>query len=170
MRTPNSVCSFEPSPNGAYYDRFISPARTDLNETRDVDIVRARISVWTRGSAYPSPGSHTLSIPFGFNLPPDVPPSFEFSVLESRAVVRYGVEAVGVRPGALRLNKRVFVPVVGLPADPYGSQVKTGLLHSNWTGMWTTNAKQQKIRAGFWGEYSNVALEVLPLTESISMR
>jgi len=31
---------------------FISSARTDQNETRDIDIVRDQVSVWSRGSAY----------------------------------------------------------------------------------------------------------------------
>lgn len=143
--------------------RFISPARTDLNETKDVDIIRDRIAVWSRGSAYPPPDSHTLSVPFTFNFPPEIPPSFEFTVLESRAVVRYGVEAVGARPGALRLNKRVFVPVVGLPADPYGAQLRAGPLAgpaSGWTGPWTTVVMQKNIRTGFWGEYAEVSVEV----------
>ncbi|EPS98298.1 hypothetical protein FOMPIDRAFT_1031598 [Fomitopsis schrenkii] len=141
---------------------FISPARTDLNETKDVDIIRDRIAVWSRGSAYPPPDSHTLSVPFTFNFPPEIPPSFEFTVLESRAVVRYGVEAVGARPGALRLNKRVFVPVVGLPADPYGAQLRAGPLAgpaSGWTGPWTTVVMQKNIRTGFWGEYAEVSVE-----------
>lgn len=96
-----------------------------------------------------------------FNLPPEIPPSFEFSVIESRAVVRYGVEAVGARPGALRLKKRVFVPIVGLPADPHGAQLKPRLLlPGGWTGSWSTAVKQKRIRPGFWGEYADVALEV----------
>ncbi|KAI0728532.1 hypothetical protein C8Q72DRAFT_741660, partial [Fomitopsis betulina] len=91
---------------------FISPIRTNLNETKDVDIVRDRVSAWCRGSAYPPPDSHTLSVPFMFNISPDIPPSFDFSVF---AVVRYGVEAVGARPGALRLNKRAVVQTLMAP-------------------------------------------------------
>lgn len=62
------------------------------------------------------------------------------------------------------MNKRVFVPVVGLPADLYGAQLRTGLLlPGGWEGPWTTIAKQKQIRPGFWGDYADVALEVRAL-------
>ena len=144
---------------GQYIYSFISPARTDLDETRDVDIIRDQISVWSRGSTYPPPDSHTLTIPFVFNIPHDIPPSYEFSALESRAVVRYGVEAVGVRPGTLRMNKRVFVPVVGLPGDATGARFRA-MLQAGWAGSWDVATKQKQIRQGFWGEHAEAFAEV----------
>ncbi|KAH9932868.1 uncharacterized protein B0H18DRAFT_984356 [Fomitopsis serialis] len=137
---------------------FISPARTDLNETREIDIVRDQVSVWSRGSAYPPPDSHNLSIPFVFNVSSNIPPSYESTALECRAVVRYGVEAVGVRPGALRLNRRVFIPVIGLPADAPGAPLRA-ILQSGWTGAWNAEIKHKQVRPGFWGEHADVSVE-----------
>lgn len=128
---------------------FLGQPRTELTETLDLDIVRIEHPVWTRGTAYPPPDSHVLSIPFSFALPDSAPPSYQFSRLDCQSVVRYLVEAVGVR-GTLRMNKRVVQPIAVLPVDRIGARVRERL-GRGWTGKWTSAAAEKTVRTSLWG-------------------
>jgi len=137
---------------------LIGQIRTDLTETEEIFLVREETSVWTRGSAYPPPDSHVLRIPFSFTLPHHTPPSCDYSAIDGRAVVRYIIEAVGVRPGALRMNKRVFRSIAVLPADPAGARIRSAL-RLGWTGGWASVTKEKQIRASLFGGHAIVKLE-----------
>jgi len=145
---------------------LIGQIRTDLTETEEIFLVREETSVWTRGSAYPPPDSHVLRIPFSFTLPHHTPPSCDYSAIDGRAVVRYIIEAVGVRPGALRMNKRVFRSIAVLPADPAGARIRSAL-RLGWTGGWASVTKEKQIRASLFGGHAIVKLEVRGLSTSI---
>ncbi|PIL33878.1 hypothetical protein GSI_03584 [Ganoderma sinense ZZ0214-1] len=148
----------------------IHRGETTLNET--VRLVHETTSLWTRGSAYPAPGSDTLRVPFAFALPESLPPSFHCSgfMRGKSAHVRYSLAAVGVRKGALNLNKRHRVPLAVLLRDEAGAALKAA--HA--THGWKRFAKEDSIRRGLWGEYSKVHVElslpdipVLPLFSDI---
>ncbi|PIL33882.1 hypothetical protein GSI_03588 [Ganoderma sinense ZZ0214-1] len=148
----------------------IHRGETTLNET--IRLVHETTSLWTRGSAYPAPGSHTLRVPFAFALPESLPPSFHCGgfMRGKSAHVRYSLAAVGVRKGALTPNKRHRVPLAVLPRDGAGAALKAA--HA--THGWKRFAKEDSIRRGLWGEYSKVHVElslpdipVLPLFSDI---
>lgn len=124
----------------------------------ELDIVRQDCSLWTRGSAYPPAGSHTLTIPFQFELPHDMPPSFSYEHRGVTGSVLYTVSAVGSRAGIFQPNRRSTYDLEVVPADPNGSMIADGL-RNGWQGEWTKRRTVDRIRKGFWGEYANVEME-----------
>ncbi|KAI0737846.1 hypothetical protein C8Q80DRAFT_1114565 [Daedaleopsis nitida] len=148
---------------------WIHHDRTHLFET--IRLARGNVSLWSRSAgAYPSPGSDVLRVPFAFTLPAQLPPSFHYGAYNQAATVRYSLTAVGVRKGLLTLNKRHRVPLAVLPQDEIGAKIRAkGDMHG-----WRTFRKEERIRKGFWGEYSKVEVElalpnipVLPLFSTI---
>ncbi|CCM05839.1 uncharacterized protein FIBRA_08075 [Fibroporia radiculosa] len=140
-------------------------ARTDIRRNNQtirqfVELARENTSVWTRGSIYPSPGQHALVVPFQFRLPADLPPSFSCSTIGAWAVVRYYVEAVGVRPGMLRLNKRASQPLAVVPHDSIGQRIKTQVL-AGWRGPMGDGYAEKRIRKGLWGDYATVEMKYM---------
>ncbi|OSX61251.1 hypothetical protein POSPLADRAFT_1047487 [Postia placenta MAD-698-R-SB12] len=124
----------------------------------ELDIVRRSRSLWTRGSAYPPAGSHTLTTPFQFELPHDMPPSFSYEHRGVTGSVRYTVSAVGSRAGIFQPNRRSTYELEVVPADPNGSMIADAL-RSGWQGEWTKRRTVDRIRKGFWGEYANIEME-----------
>ncbi|KZT07060.1 uncharacterized protein LAESUDRAFT_652064 [Laetiporus sulphureus 93-53] len=134
--------------------------RNNQRARQIVELVRLDQSLWTRGTLYPPPGSDVLSIPFRFLLPAELPPSFIFRHPVADAYIRYHVEAVGVRPGLLKMNKRCLRPFIVFTPDEAGSLVKPELqIGQLWTGAWLTATEHKRIRRAFWGDYGDVQLE-----------
>lgn len=124
-----------------------------------MDLIHKTESVWWKGSnTYPSPGSHTLRIPFRFVLPDILPPSCVVADVGRRwwGTVGYTVALVGKRP-RLRLNRRVLSPFPVLPHHAQGAGIRSALnMPGGWSGDWTKIRRQNKIRRGLWGEYATV--------------
>ncbi|PIL28281.1 hypothetical protein GSI_09569 [Ganoderma sinense ZZ0214-1] len=136
-----------------------------------VELAHDQISLWTRGGAYPDPGSDIIRLPFRFVLPTDaLPPSFKFSSSWQWAHVKYSVCAVGARKGRLTANRRHRVPFPVLPIDEVGTSVRQAAATTGWKRF----DKEESIRRGLWGDYSKVKVElaladipVLPLFSDI---
>ncbi|KAI0364608.1 hypothetical protein BV20DRAFT_974262 [Pilatotrama ljubarskyi] len=140
-------------------------AKTEITRDKDtyreaVHLVRDDASLWARGTAYPPPGSDTLRIPFRLQLPPQLPPSFHYSGVSKLASVMYSVTAVGVRPGAFSLNRRVRQPLAIIPKeDGHGVRAREQLATLAATRVepsWRTQRQEEKMRRGLWGDYSTV--------------
>ena len=127
--------------------------------------MREDTSLWTPGSAYPPPGSDTLRVPFTFKLPESLPPSFHYGGFTrgQSGNIRYSLTAVGVRKGALNLNKRHRIPLAVLPRDETGAALKA----EHATHGWKSFTKEDSIRRGLWGDYSKVHVEVSVLTVTL---
>ncbi|KAI1791033.1 hypothetical protein LXA43DRAFT_1013091 [Ganoderma leucocontextum] len=124
-----------------------------LQET--IELAHDDASVWTRSGPYPPPGSNTIRVPFRFIIPERIPPSFSYWTIFQGAHVRYSVAAVGVRNGALTVNKRHVGSAI---KDAYASH------------GWKTFTKEDKIRKGLWGAYSKVHVELaLPDIQSLPL-
>ncbi|KAI0677776.1 hypothetical protein C8Q78DRAFT_110275 [Trametes maxima] len=121
-------------------------------------------SLWSRGSAQHLTGERTIRIPFRLEVPPDAPPSFKYSSFKKSGSgsIRYAVTAVGVRPGALHLNRRARVPLALVPRDIEGLRVRERLsaLEGEQVAQWRTATKEEKIRRGLWGDYSTVQVQL----------
>lgn len=130
-----------------------------------IPLVQVDSSLWSRGSAYPPAGSDVLRVPFSLSLPDQLPPSFHMRHYGAKGDIRYSICAVGVRKGLLNLNKRHLVPLTVLPRDELGTQLKA----ENATHAWKTFRKEDRIRKGFWGDYSKVEVEVSRLKHCILM-
>ncbi|KAI0665732.1 hypothetical protein C8Q78DRAFT_985738 [Trametes maxima] len=130
----------------------------------DIDLVRDDAVLWSQGSCYPAPDEHILRVPFRLQLPPDLPPSFQYGgfMKAGRASVRYSVTAVGVRPGALQLNRRVRIPLALVPKDEnaHRARAKFTALAAGDEGKWRTDSKEEKIRRGLWGDYATVQVQL----------
>ncbi|KAI0641603.1 hypothetical protein C8Q79DRAFT_919106 [Trametes meyenii] len=147
----------------------------DKTTLRDnIDLVRDDVVLWSQGSYYPAPGEHILRVPFRLQLPPDVPPSFQYGgfMKAGRASVRYSVTAVGVRPGALQFNRRVRVPLalVQKDEDAHQARAKFTALAAGDEGRWRTDFKEEKIRRGLWGDYATVQVQLsIPDTPNLPL-
>ncbi|KAI0355529.1 hypothetical protein OH77DRAFT_1521078 [Trametes cingulata] len=129
-------------------------------ETQVIRLVRDDVSIWTRGTVYPLPGSDVLRIPFRLQLPPDLPPSFHYRGPGRSAVIMYSVTAVGVRPGTFHFNRRVRQPLVLVQKDD-GAGIKAkeqlaALASRRAEPTWRTWLQEEKIRRGLWGDYATV--------------
>ncbi|KAL4247580.1 Arrestin domain-containing protein [Abortiporus biennis] len=123
------------------------------------ELVKQNVSIWSRGQVYPPSGSHTLIIPFEFQLPSYLPPSCHFENNKHCGMVGYVVEVVGVRSGMFKLNRRLTRPISLVPPDPIGAQIRHVLQMGDWGGSWTMVKKQDNIRRGLWGPLSHVMME-----------
>ena len=122
-----------------------------------VTLAHDTISLWSRGGAYPNPGTDVLRLPFSFTLPAEqLPPSFKFQSSWQWAHVKYSVTAVGARKGRLTPNRRHRVPFAVLPRDEAGTALRLG----DATHAWRRFDKEDSIRKGLWGDYSKVHVEV----------
>lgn len=100
-------------------------------------------------------------MPFTFELPPLLPPSFHCSHGNSGGTISYSIEVVGERPGFFVRNRRVGVvfPVVpsAIPAE-IDARVQ---LAEGWTGLSRSYIQQDQIRTGLWGDRSTVEAEII---------
>ncbi|OSX57251.1 hypothetical protein POSPLADRAFT_1157299 [Postia placenta MAD-698-R-SB12] len=132
-------------------------------------LVDLKLSVWTRGSAFPPPGSHFLILPFQFELPYGLPPSIVQAVIGGKADIVYKVEAIGVRSAVLHSNLRTSLHIAVVPPDPNGIQLRSNL-EAGWNGHWTTATEHKKMRRDFWGAYAEVKMEfVRPMLPGIPL-
>ncbi|KAI0638684.1 hypothetical protein C8Q77DRAFT_1154294 [Trametes polyzona] len=154
-------------------------ARTDvtLGETtmiQKIELVRDDVSVWSKGGAYPLSGSDVLRIPFRFHLPSNLYPSCHYTKYGQRGKIRYAVSAVGVRPGALKFNRRVNAPIALVPKDTQGAALREKLIAAASTGIplpWRTELKEEKMRRGLWGDYATAQVELkIPDVSSYPLR
>jgi hypothetical protein len=128
-----------------------------------VPLVREDIVLWGQGTTYPSPGPHTLTFPFAFVLPLDLPPSFHAECGREHGTISYSVEAVGDRFGLFHRNRRLGVIFPVLPfASPLQTDARAQLL-SGWAGQWHQEVAAERVRKRPWGEYGYIQAElVLP--------
>lgn len=117
------------------------------------------VSVWKRGATYPSLGSGPCTFSFEFALPPDLPSSFDFTGMDTKAVVRYFIEVVCVRASMFRLNKKVIYPLAIIPSHPHGAELHSAL-QFHWDGDWSTIRRASQVRKGLWGNFANATVEV----------
>ncbi|PIL37729.1 hypothetical protein GSI_01423 [Ganoderma sinense ZZ0214-1] len=143
---------------------LVTRDRTTLREVQP--LIYSNLSVWSHGSEYPAPGSDLLRLPFYFHLPDNLPPSFQYSGFQKSASVLYSVTAVGVRPGTFQMNRRVRTPLVILPMDQLGMQVRRAMPSASFRTVYV----EEKMRRGLWGDYGTARIEfsfpdvrVLPL-------
>lgn len=117
--------------------------------------------IWSPGTVYPDAGSHTVNLPFSFQLPDNLPPSFHFSAFGRRGAISYSIEVVGKRPGIQRNRRigRVF-PIV--PAATHPQVEASRLLADGWSEHWKKINAEDNVRQGLWGSYSRVEIAVGP--------
>ncbi|PSR70565.1 hypothetical protein PHLCEN_2v13604 [Hermanssonia centrifuga] len=132
-----------------------SRGNTSNTSRQTVHLYDQKIPVWSRGTAYPPPDTHILTIPFRFTLPSKLPPSCEFDTLDRGGRVEYSIQVVGVRPGKFQINRRILRPFVVVPPHPKGAAVGQAL-RAGWAGGWRSIMETKPVRRGIWGEYSNV--------------
>jgi hypothetical protein len=142
-----------------YYSRI---TRNRQTYHQRIEFVRIDATLWTIGSAFPEPGSHILCLPFGFQLPEDLPSSFYHSALGRRAQISYSIEVIGHRPGIFTRSRRIgqLFPLVSA-AMPNEIIARTNLLNG-WDSEVRTLYVGSEIRQGLWGHYSRIDAEVSP--------
>ncbi|KAI0364602.1 hypothetical protein BV20DRAFT_1125507 [Pilatotrama ljubarskyi] len=143
-----------------------------VTDREAIHLVRDDVSLWARGTAYPPPGSDTLRIPFRLQLPPQLPPSFQYRGPAENASVMYSVTAVGVRPGAFSFNRRIRQPLAIVQKDDGpGIRAREELAAIAATGAepsWRTEWKEEKMRRGLWGDYSTAEVRCsIPMTSPL---
>ncbi len=134
--------------------RLITRDKTTLREVQP--LIYSNLSVWSHGSEYPAPGSDILRLPFCFRLPDTLPPSLQYHGFQKSASVLYSVTAVGVRPGTFQMNRRIRAPLVILPTDQLGMQVRRTIP----SARFRTICAEEKMRRGLWGDYATARVEV----------
>jgi hypothetical protein len=111
--------------------------------------------LWTPGAVFPAPGSHHIELPFAFELPHALPPTFNTAgraddgagALSAR--VEYTLVARGARRGLFKRELRVEQSVrVISAAQPAEVAVKTALSAGAWAGAWKVLATESRLSDG----------------------
>ncbi|KAJ7188808.1 hypothetical protein C8R46DRAFT_1243938 [Mycena filopes] len=127
--------------------------------TQTVTLFHTERSLWSPGSASPSPGSHTLTCPFEFTLPQTLPPSFHCSGYDRKATIGYSLEVVGERTGFYRWNRRIRKLISVVPSASQGQLLAKEILSQGpWSGSWRDFTRDRKLRQGILGHYSRARL------------
>ncbi|KAJ7503089.1 hypothetical protein B0H11DRAFT_1711894 [Mycena galericulata] len=148
----------------------ISELNTDGSHTtneRTIEVINSTKLLWERGMAFPEPGSHVLSLPFQFELPANIPPSFHLSVHDREATISYAIDVLGTRPGRLRKNRRIQQVFTVLPAASPAQLLVKKTLKQGWGGPWKTVFFEQKVRHGIWGDYGHARAEASKTPASV---
>jgi hypothetical protein len=125
-----------------------------------VPVVRADMTLWTRGSTYPSADIHVIDLPFWINLPKDLPASFYAGAGSRSGTISYGIEVVADRRGLFRSNRRIGQMICVLPSASPENVERASLLRLGVVDAWTSADQSEKIRRKLWGEYSDVNARV----------
>jgi hypothetical protein len=125
-------------------------------------LIHEELSLWQRTQPPPLPGSRVIEVPFSFQLPDSLPPSFRASRSYGSGTVIYFLEVVAYRPGRLQSNRHIRADLTVLPAGiPEHIQIRSRLVNGWGASMpWRTHAYKQSIRRGVWGDYSSVEVKV----------
>lgn len=126
-------------------------------------LTRDKLSVWRRGS-YPPADTHTLQVPFHFELSKQLPYTCRYSLNQADATITseisYHVELVGVRP-AWRSKRRQRTAFRVVPSLVQGMAIQHHLAMT-WPGQWRTVSRERRIPLGTTGGYSHVQFSVSP--------
>ncbi|KAJ6589978.1 hypothetical protein DFH09DRAFT_220110 [Mycena vulgaris] len=137
---------------------------TNGNQTYDhyqtIILIHTKLVLWDQGTAFPEPGSHTLSCPFQFTLPENLPSSFHCWGWHRHATIGYSLEVVGERSGFYRINRRIRRLISIVPAASQGQLLAKESLRQGWNGPWTDRIHEEKLRQGIWGDYSRARVKV----------
>ncbi|EIN05818.1 hypothetical protein PUNSTDRAFT_115729 [Punctularia strigosozonata HHB-11173 SS5] len=135
--------------------------RTIGQETRvyrsNTSVLNTDIPLWQRGQ----PGSGTITLPFNFQLLPNLPPSYHVMRFDKQGTITYYLEVVGERPG-LHFNRRIRSVIALIPGGwPANVQIRQGLLSGWGPNMpWKAHTHMDSIRQGIWGDHSQVRVEL----------
>ncbi|KAF7296023.1 Arrestin-N domain-containing protein [Mycena kentingensis (nom. inval.)] len=133
----------------------IKRGNTTTDYRSSIQLFHVKFPLWTQGTVYPDAGQHTLSIPFQWTLPVNLPPSFHCEAYHRNGTVAYSLEVVGQRAGMFRFNRRIRRVLQIVPAAlPHQLAIKESLMQG-WTGQWKSYSKEDKLRRGIWGDYAH---------------
>ncbi|KAJ6478046.1 hypothetical protein C8R47DRAFT_1139217, partial [Mycena vitilis] len=149
----------------------------DYDHYATVYLVNTDMALWAQGGAYPEPGSHTLSLPFQFQFPETLPPSFHCWSYHRHSNIGYSLEVVGTRAGFFRINRRIRRLISVVPAASQEQLLAKESLRQGWNGPWRDIIQEEKLRKGIWGEYSRArakltipAMGSFPIATNIPFR
>ena len=114
------------------------------------------ITLWEKGCAYPSPDSRILALPFTFQLPAGLPPSYSREGSGYAAKIVYELHVLGERPGIFRSNRSIHMLLPVLSAHEEGARLHSMIITSGWQGNWKKQERKIEIRRQIWGPYSEV--------------
>ena len=140
--------------------------KLDTYDYDDTDHVGATLldfkcTLWKHGTAYPPAGTHILSLPFRFELPEHIPPSYAHSNGRWRAAVKYSLDVIGHRKG-FRFSYQLREKLSILSCDVAGARLHSALASGSWSRSWKKLEAQKDIRRGLWGEFTHVLATVSP--------
>ncbi|KAJ6495379.1 hypothetical protein C8R45DRAFT_824019 [Mycena sanguinolenta] len=135
--------------------------------------------LWTQCSgAFPAADPHVISLPFQFQLPANLPPSFLCDDgADARGAISYLLEVEGAGPSISRPNPRVRRAFSVVPAASQNQLLVKEFLQQGWQGAWRDVSQNEQLRQGIWGEYSRAAVTLslpdllsFPIATSIPYR
>ncbi|KAJ7640784.1 hypothetical protein DFH06DRAFT_1215230 [Mycena polygramma] len=124
------------------------------NHRQTISLLDLVLALWSPGSASPEGGSGILSIPFQFQLPENLPPSFHCNASPHGGEISYCLEVVGNRHGSFRANRRLRQLLWIVPAATQSQLLAKESLRQGLVESWRDIKHEQRLRRGIWGEYS----------------
>ncbi|KAJ7017581.1 hypothetical protein C8F04DRAFT_1333056, partial [Mycena alexandri] len=113
-------------------------------------LFHTKLPLWSRGAAFPEPGTDTLVFPFEFTLPKKLPPAFHCSATSRSATIGYSLEVVGERAGFYRTSRRIRRLISVVPAASQSQLLAKETLTRGWNGPWREITLEEKVRQGLW--------------------
>ena len=112
--------------------------------------------LWQKSGTRFASDSLVQGLPFNFQLPTGLPPSYSCQGSGYYARVKYELRVRGERPGILRPDRTVHTPLLVVPAHEEGAKLHSMLSKQGWLGAWKTLKGDVKLRKYPWGAYSEV--------------
>ncbi|KAJ7029973.1 hypothetical protein C8F04DRAFT_1187146 [Mycena alexandri] len=108
-------------------------------------LFHTKLPLWSRGAAFPEPGTDILVFPFEFTLPKKLPPAFHCSATSRSATIRYSLEVVGERAGFYRTSRRIRRQISVVPAASQSQLMAKETLMQGWNGPWREITQEEKL-------------------------
>ncbi|KAF7344452.1 Arrestin-N domain-containing protein [Mycena sanguinolenta] len=138
------------------------PGELSITQRETVPLFHSDQVLWTQWSgAFPAADSHVISLGFRFQLPANLPPSFDCDDgADGGGAISYSLEVEGDGPGISRPKPRVYRDFSVVPAASQNQLLAKEFLQQGWQGAWKSIKRDTQLRQGIWGEYSHAAVTV----------
>ncbi|KAJ7032777.1 hypothetical protein C8F04DRAFT_1106511 [Mycena alexandri] len=145
---------------GTIHSKITTTGYRNVDHYQFVTLFHEDLVLWARESASLDSDHHTLTLPFEFKLPENLPSSFHCWWIYRHATIGYSLEVVGERAGFHRWNRRIRRLISVVPGASEKQLLAKESLRQGWNGPWQDFANEEKLRQGLWGHYSHARVRL----------
>jgi hypothetical protein len=145
----------------ALSEMSVLPRSSVHRQLKSGTLLNKQLILWRKDSA-PTPSSKIVKLPFHFDLPKILPPTFGMKDRKSNYCASYALQLVGFRRGILVLSRRgiVLLSIVA-PTSSEDVEKRFSVLTDSPSDIpWATRRNSKDVRSARWGPHGQVEIEV----------